>query len=193
MNTSPAILRACAALACALGLAACGGGDGSISLGGSVTGLTTEGLVLSNGYINTTVKAGATSYKFPTNIPGNYLYTIGVVTQPTDLTCTIENSQGYTGTADINNANVTCKQTAFKLGGTVSGLRNAGLVLANGQSTVTVPAGATSFVFDAKVQATRSYGVTILFQPAGQTCSVTGGGVGVQPSNDNNTVVVTCV
>jgi hypothetical protein len=192
MNKSSAILRACAALACAFGLAACGGGDGSVSLGGTVSGLTTEGLILTNGYITTTIKAGATSFKFPTELPGNYLYSVSVVTQPTDLTCTIANGEGYSGSDDITNVAVTCTQTAFKLGGTVSGLRNSGLVLANGATTVEVPAGATAFQFGAKVQATRSYGVTILFQPAGQTCSIANG-VGVQPSADNNTVAVACI
>ena len=63
----------------------------------------------------------------------------------------------------------------FTVQGTVSGLNNTGLVLANGGSTVTVPAGATSFTFPQQIDYGSEYNITIQTQPAHMTCSVGGG------------------
>lgn len=77
------------------------------------------------------------------------------------------------------------------LGGTVSGLGGAsGLVLANGGTTLTVPAGATSFVFATGFAAGSTYNVTVQSAPTGMTCTVAGGS-GTLNANVAN-VVVTC-
>ncbi|HEY5801400.1 MAG TPA: hypothetical protein VIT92_14340 [Burkholderiaceae bacterium] len=183
----------CLALALAAAmLAGCGGSDGTVRLGGTITGLTTAGLVLTNGYSTVSPKVGETAFTFPINAQANYVYSVGVAQHPLDNTCTVTNGEGYTATSDITNIAVACTQTSFALGGTITGLRSTGLVLANGSTTLTVPANATTFEFATKVPATRSYGVTVLFQPAGATCTVTKE-TGVMPSADVRTVSVTCI
>jgi len=63
----------------------------------------------------------------------------------------------------------------FTVQGSVLGLNNAGLVLANGGSTVSVGAGATSFAFPQQIDYGTSYNITIQTQPAHMTCIIGGG------------------
>ena len=77
------------------------------------------------------------------------------------------------------------------LGGTVSGLTGSGLALANGSDVVSVAANATTFSFTNRVTLDAAYGVTILTQPAGQTCTVTNGS-GKMGSVDITNVQVSC-
>jgi hypothetical protein len=157
-----------------LGLAACGGYS-SIDVGGTVSGLTTEGLVLANGGNTVSIPANATSYKFPSQI-GNYdSYNVVVQTQPPRLTCGVGNNAGTATGTSITWANVACVPNTFTLGGTVTGLTTEGLKLTNGNDTLSVAANTTSFTFGRQVADGAVYGVAILAQPAGQTCSVANG------------------
>jgi hypothetical protein len=82
----------------------------SYSIGGSVTGLTSEGLVLTNGSAGGTVTlvAAATTYSFATLVPYSTSYGVTVLTQPANDICTVSNPTGVMGDALINNINVTC-------------------------------------------------------------------------------------
>lgn len=78
------------------------------------------------------------------------------------------------------------------VGGTVSGLTGAGLVLRNnGTDNLSVAANAAAFTFPAPVNAGSAYNVTVFAQPAGRTCTVTNGS-GTASTNVTN-VAVTCV
>ena len=190
MKSFSPVARLLAAVALLAGLAACGGYS-SISIGGNVIGLTTDGLVLANGTNTVTVPANATSYTFPQQI-GNYAaYSVSIQTQPARLTCVVGNNVGTASGVDINWINVTCAPNTFTLGGTVTGLTGAGLRLTNGSDTVDVAAGATTFTFPTKVPDGSVYGVAVLQQPSGQTCTVTNGTATMGPA-DVATVQVTC-
>jgi N-acetylneuraminic acid mutarotase len=66
--------------------------------------------------------------------------------------------------------------STYTISGTVAGASGAGLVLQNnGGSDLTVSANATSFSFATPVTSGGVYSVTVLTQPAGETCSVTNG------------------
>ncbi len=61
----------------------------------------------------------------------------------------------------------------YTIGGTVSGLTGAGLVLRNnGGDDEAVAANATGFTFNTAIAAGAAYAVTVQTQPAGQTCTV---------------------
>jgi len=80
----------------------------------------------------------------------------------------------------------------YTIGGTVSGLTGAGLVLQdNGSNNLTVSANATSFTFATSVKSGSAYSVTVLTQPASQNCTVTGGS-GTATANVSS-VGITCV
>ncbi|MES2259894.1 MAG: hypothetical protein V4724_15330 [Pseudomonadota bacterium] len=59
--------------------------------------------------------------------------------------------------------------------GVVTALPNSGLVLANGNDTVTVPAGATSFTFPNRISYGTEYAVTVRNPPNHMNCSVANG------------------
>ncbi len=64
----------------------------------------------------------------------------------------------------------------FTVGGTISGLSSAGLVLQNnGADDLTLPAGAADFVFSAPLAVDQSYSVSVKTQPSGLSCAVSHG------------------
>lgn len=80
----------------------------------------------------------------------------------------------------------------FSIGGTVSGLTGAGLVLQNnGGDNLAVAANATAFSFASLVANGGAYAVSVLTQPSGQTCTVQNGS-GTASANVSN-VAVSCV
>jgi hypothetical protein len=62
--------------------------------------------------------------------------------------------------------------SGLTLGGSVFGLTNSGLVLANGNDTVSVPANATAYSFPNQVNIGSTFHVTIKTQPEHMTCQV---------------------
>jgi hypothetical protein len=79
----------------------------------------------------------------------------------------------------------------YSLTATVSGLTGAGLVLQNnGAGNVAVASGATTVSIASGVASGTGYAVTVLTQPAGQTCAVTNGS-GSLTANVSN-VAITC-
>lgn len=186
-------LGAAAALACALGLSACGGsGSGQLLLGGTVYGVTKEGLVLQNNGAHDLPIAAAGSYYFPDLIAVDADYNVTVKSIPSNAEkCDVVNGSGRSA-FNVSNADVFCTLKTHALTGTVSGLGNAtGLVVVNGSDKVPVPAGSTTFAM-AKVGEDVPYGITILTQPAGLACSVARG-VGTMSTADVNNVQLSCV
>ncbi|SNS83680.1 hypothetical protein SAMN06265795_107120 [Noviherbaspirillum humi] len=180
------------AVAASVGLAACGGSSSVTGalLSGTISGLTADGLVLTSGGSNLAVAANSTAFTFTGRLTLGGTYAVSVKTQPTGLVCRVANATG-TAVGDITNIAVTCAP-AHSVGGSVTGLVASGLVLANGSDNVSVPANSTSFVFPAKVGEGSSYGVTVLTQPAGQTCTVANGASFVGQS-DVTSVQVSCI
>jgi hypothetical protein len=144
------------------------------SLGGSISGLPSAGLVLGNGADTVAPAAGALSFAFATPVAEGGAYAVAVQAQPTGATCSVGNGSGTMGTSDVNAVAVTCSPNAYHLSGAISGLGAAGLVLANGSDTVSPAAGATTFTFANAVAFEGSYSVTVQQQPTGQTCTVAG-------------------
>lgn len=161
-------------LTCAIGLAACGGYTG-LTLGGSVSGLTNSGLVLANGGNTVSVPANATSYAFPNQVDVGSSFHVTIQSQPQHMTCLVTDITGTVGTTATSNINVACGQNSYTVGGTISGLTADGLVLINGTDALTVAASATAFTMPSKVPDGSVYGITVLTQPTGLTCSVTNG------------------
>lgn len=187
------ILRSSVALACALSLAACGGGNGNLLLGGSVVGLTKSGLELQNKTTGPalSVPAGSSIFSFPELLRSDEDFEVLVKTQPTGAHCDVKFGKGRTGAYNVTSVLVTCVTNTYNLGGTISGLDTDGLVLVNGADRGVVAADKKSVTF-AKVADGSPYGITVLTQPAGRSCSVANG-VGTMGSSDVTNVAVTCV
>jgi uncharacterized repeat protein (TIGR03803 family) len=64
----------------------------------------------------------------------------------------------------------------YTVGGTIIGLKEAGLVLAdNGGDKLPVTANAATFTFSTPISSGGTYAVTVATQPTGQNCTVTSG------------------
>ena len=184
-------LRSSVALACALSLAACGGGSGNLLLGGSVSGLTKPGLVLRNktGPL-LPIAAGSTTFAFNELIGNDQDFDVEIATQPTGAFCGLANNKGKSGAYNVTSVAVVCKTNTYDLGGKISGLDVNGLVLVNGADRLVVTAGTTDFKLS-KIDDGAPYGVTVLTQPTGRSCSVQNG-VGTMGSAAIDTIRVTC-
>lgn len=161
---------------------------GTFAVAGTVTGLLGSGLVLQNNGGDDLAVAADGSFSFAAPLATGAGYTVTVRTQPStpSQTCTIANSTGTVGSADVTNIAVTCVTGGFSISGAVSGLVGSGLVLQNngGDDLAIVASG--NFVFAGQVASGASYNVTVRSQPTSpsQTCSVanpagTVGGEGV--------------
>ncbi|RZI59709.1 MAG: DUF839 domain-containing protein [Pseudomonas sp.] len=194
-----------AALAVALTLAGCGGGNDSRTvladtpsqavpvqvppaqvspvqttvsshkLGGSISGLTGAGLVIANGSDTQSISVKSTSFIMPTQVQTGTAYSLTVFSQPTGQYCSFANAVGTMPDADMRNTVLTCASTAFPVGGSISGLSASGLILANGSDIVTVAQGAVNFTFATAVATGSDWEVAVRTQPAGQICTVSKG------------------
>ncbi len=187
-------LRAGAALACAVALSACGGSDGQLELGGTFEGVTKEGLVVTIGCQEKAITppangSGAGRWAFNGLIASDDRYNVELKSKPSNTeSCDIMNPSGRAG-YHVTSVYIICKLRNHGLSGTVSNLKG-NLVLVNGSDKVTVQAGATTFKMT-DVPEDSPYGVAVLEQPAGQTCTVGNGSGTVGPAPITN-VTVTC-
>jgi uncharacterized repeat protein (TIGR03803 family) len=78
------------------------------TVGGSISGLTVDGLVLSDGSQTVSPAANATSFVFPTPAPPNTVYNIEIQAQPSGKTCLVSQGSGSVGSANVTNIVVTC-------------------------------------------------------------------------------------
>jgi len=167
----------------------------TFTVGGTITGLTGTGLVLQdNAGDNLTVAAGATTFAFATPVASGSPYAVTVLAQPTApaQTCTVASGTGTVGAADVTSVAITCTTKTFAVGGTISGLTGTGLVLQdNAGDNLTVPANATTFTFATPLASGSSFAVTVLTQPATQTCVVSGG-TGTIGASAVTSVVINC-
>jgi hypothetical protein len=191
-------IRPAIALALALALAGCGGGKASFPINGTVGNLLYGGLVLSTNGMDLPVDAGKTTFTFPNSLSYGDTFDVTVKSSPAHETCVVASGGKDTAgrTAAIN-VTVACGLNAIALGGQITGLTSDGLKLSNGSTggtagIVAPAAGATAFALTA-VPFGVSYGVVVLEQPTGNTCSVSANGTGVMTDTPVDNIVITCV
>jgi len=195
-------------LCCLAALAACSNGRGSVdsdppsggaqegfTVGGTVTGLDGDGLVLQLNDGNDLAVSNNGSFTFNTRLADDASYSVEVLTQPTgpSQTCTIGSASGTIDAANVSNIAITCATGAFALRGTVSGLVGTGLVLKNNGADLLPISSDGEFQFPMPYASGAGYNVTVETQPSGplQSCTVANG-VGTIGSADVTDVTVTC-
>lgn len=170
-----------------------GSGSGSFTIGGTVTGLAGTGLILQdNSGDNLPILANG-AFTFKTSLASGKAYSVTVFTQPSNptQTCIVAGGSG-TATANVTSVQVTCSTGTVSIGGNVTGLSGAGLVLQNnGSDNLTISQNG-SFTFKTALTIGASYSVTIFTQPTSpaQTCVVSSGS-GTASANVGN-ISVTC-
>ncbi|MET3131063.1 hypothetical protein AAKU55_001321 [Oxalobacteraceae bacterium GrIS 1.11] len=186
--------RAAAALLITVGLAGCGG-KASFDISGTIVNLRNAGLVLANNGDTVAPVAGASTFSFPNQVSYGESYNVTVQAQPAHMTCgVISGGSGTAGQYTSITVALSCVQNTYAVGGSISGLTVAGLVLANGSTatTLTPAAAATTFAMPDVVADGSFYGVTVQTQPPGLVCAVANGSgtVGTVPVGN---IAVTCV
>jgi Putative esterase len=162
------------------------------SVGGTVSGLTGTVVLQDNGGDNLSVAANG-SFTFPTKLASGAGYAVTVKTQPTGQACAVSGGTGTVGTANVTGVAVTCttsQPATYSVGGTVSGLTGTVVLQDNGGDNLSVAANG-SFTFPTKLASGAAYAVTVLTQPSGQACAVSGGTGTVGTANVTG-VAVTC-
>lgn len=146
------------------------------TVAGSVSGLTSTGLVLSlnSGAQTSPVASGASSFTFATGLANSAAYAVTVGTQPAGQTCSVTNGSGTISGANVTNVSVNCVANTYTIGGNVSALTRPGLVLAvtAGNQTVIVPPNLASYQFPTPQPYGSNYTVSVRTQPLNQVCSV---------------------
>ena len=205
-------LRAGLALLCAVVLNGCGGGnDGNLVLSGSISNLTRAGMVLVNKPTGErlTVAAGATSFQFTRLLAVDEEFEVLVEANPTGAVCTPSANKNKANVYTAYYVVISCVTNPYALGGQVTGLvddgdptTTDGVTLANGPDTVyvapsaTTPGGVVDFRFANLIGNGSPFGVTILAQPAKQTCSFNtaeSNPVGTMPAQNALGLRLTCV
>jgi len=200
--------------ALAMLLSSCGGVTQTGTIGGSVTGLTTDASVVlqDNAGDNLTLSANG-PYTFHTAIDAGSTYDVTILTQPIGENCVVENGIGVVeeSVGNVQSVVVVCNpalSAANEVSGTVTGLNpgNQVILLDNGTDSVTVsnPASGTSastllFAIQPPLALNATYNVVVQTNPTGQTCTVTNGAgtittSGQVPSGSSTAlpVLVTC-
>jgi hypothetical protein len=187
-------LRASIALACALGLSACGGSSGDLLLSGTAVGVTKDTLVLqNNGGHDLVISPDGSqqiSFYFRDLIGVDTDYDVTVKSMPSNAEkCEVTNGKGRSA-FNVGNVFVVCTLKKHRLAGTITGLAGD-LVIVNGSDRKPVTAGATTFAME-QVGEDEAYGITILQKPENQTCTVSPNGTGRMQTSDITNIVISC-
>lgn len=169
------------------------------TVGGSVSGLAGSGLRLQlNNERPLDILAGAPpGFTFPTFLASGTPYQVRKTQDPSNPSqeCVVrrDTESGAIGSANVTNVVVTCTTRVFSIGGQVSGLRGAGLVLRKNGGDDLAIASDGSFTFATEQASATNYAVTVGTQPVNpsQTCTV-GNANGKVGSGDIKNVAVTC-
>ncbi|KTD12415.1 transmembrane protein [Legionella hackeliae] len=163
-------------------------GADEYTVGGSIFGLQGTLVLQNDGDILTRNTDG--TFTFPTALlPGSF-YQVRVQTQPANQTCTVSNGTGRISNKNVTNVIVRCSINTRTVGGVVSGLSGSVVLQNNGADTLIINSNG-GFTFPTPLAQGSSYNVTILTQPATQTCSVSNGTGTIGTTNITN-VQITC-
>ena len=166
--------------------------DKPFSVSGTISGLgDNSGLMLVNGSDKLAVSANAVTFVMPTPVAFGSSYAVSVESSPAGLTCSVAYGSGTMGAANVTNVAVTCADQSYSLGGTIAGLTQSGLVLANGADTLRVASGSSSFTMPTAVAYGSAYDLTVQTPPVGETCSLSNGS-GTMPASAVSDVAVSC-
>ncbi len=160
----------------------------SYTVGGSVTGLTGSVVLQDNNGDNLTVAANGT-FTFASKVANGSPYSVTVLTHPASQSCSVANGNGTIALANISNVVITCATNNYTIGGTVTGLKGSMVLQDNSGDNLTVSTNG-NFSFATTVAYGNAYSVTVLTQPAGQTCSVSTATGTVSGGNVTNVGVV---
>lgn len=189
------LLRPALMLALLVGLSACGG-KASFEVGGTISGLKYTGLEINDGKSSIFPTADG-HYGFPARVSYGDAYRITIKTQPAHQHCVFLNNTDAAssqlaafdtaGRLAVINDVINCTVDTHSVGGTITGLSAGSVSLINGSlyGTITINATDTTQAYAFQgVPYDQVYGITVLTQPDGLTCTFAANSTGKM--GDNN-------
>lgn len=171
------------------GIDRCSPNPALYSVGGNLSGIDGTIVLQNNGTNNLSLTSDG-AFVFTDSLGDGSAYSVSILTQPSDQICTIANASGTMSGANVTNIEVTCAEDAFTVGGTLSGLSGTVVLQNNGGDNLSLSADG-SFTFGSALADGANYAVTVLTQPAGQTCTVVNASGSLSGANVTN-VEVSC-
>jgi hypothetical protein len=144
------------------------------SVGGSVNGLLGSLSLQNNGADDLTLSTDG-PFAFASELDDGADYDVTVSNQPAGQTCTVNNGAGTVSGADVTDVSVDCvSEGTWRVGGVVSGLIGTAVLQLNGDNNLLIAKNGV-FAFGPAFADGASYAITVLQQPAGQTCAISNG------------------
>lgn len=149
------------------------------TVGGTVTGLVGTGLVVRNNGGGDLPINGNGSFTFAASQDDGTDFAVTVKTDPTgpEQTCLVAGGKGKLAGGNVTSVTVNCSTKKYAIGGTVSGLAGAGLVLQDNAGDDLAVNANGEFAFATPLEDLAAYAVTVKTQPTNkwQTCTVANG------------------
>ncbi len=168
----------------------CSSGSGNFSISVSVTGLTAGTLVLQDDAGQQLSFSSSITQTFSNTYVSGAQYAVRLVTQPVGETCATSGATSGTITANVTIA-VSCSTgaTQYTLSVTTTGLSGTLVVQDNLLDSLTFTSSTTQ-PFATPYTSGSTYAVTVVSQPAGQSCTLSNNATGTITANV--TVTATC-
>ncbi len=146
-------------------VAACGSDERH--LGGTVSRMIGEIVLVENGSAQTILIDGNGDFVFPRSVANGDAYDVRIAVQPVEQTCQLLHGNG-TAADDVTDIEVRCP--GFLVGGTVHGLAGT-LELTDGTETLSIEAEG-AYEFAALYLDGEHYEIDVVTQPTAQSCDM---------------------
>ncbi|HEX4151523.1 MAG TPA: kelch repeat-containing protein [Steroidobacteraceae bacterium] len=162
------------------------------SVSGTLSGLYAgRSIVLQDNGANTTTLSANGSFGFSAPVASGSPFAVTVLAQPVGQTCAVNNGSGTVAGANVTSVAVICSDNSYNVSFTVSGLLATGLMVQDNGTDNLAVSGNGTFNFNTPLSTGSPYSVSILAQPANQTCAITDGSGTVIGANITG-VLITC-
>ncbi|MDT0627682.1 hypothetical protein [Alteromonas sp. W364] len=156
------------------------------SVGGSIQGLESSQAVLQSSLSEELTVSQNGNFTFSNQFENGSNYQVFLTVQPENHSCAISNANGTINGADVANVLVVCENTEeepepgpepteYSVGGSVAGLGESPVIIANNATEELSVSANGSFVFTQLLIDDETYDVTVQTQPTDYTCSVSNG------------------
>ncbi len=160
----------------------------TFTVSASITGLS-GAVVLADNASDTLTETTDGTFAFGQAVASDSPYSVTVIAQPSGQTCVVTAGSGTITSQNVA-VDVTCAAPTFTVGGVVTGISGAAIVLLdNGGDELTVPANG-SFTFPTALSNGMAYAVTVKTPPPGMmTCTVSAGRGTIDGANVSSAAV----